>query len=56
MGRLRDRGQSMIESVLLFVLAAAALAGMFSYIRSAMAHRIKSGADGVGQGLLYRGN
>jgi Flp pilus assembly pilin Flp len=49
----RVRGQSAIEYVVLVVLAAAALAGMFGYIRSALSHRLKSGADGVGQGLLY---
>lgn len=52
MGR-RSRGQVTIEQALLFVLAAATLIGMFSYIRGALSHRMKSGADGVGQGLLY---
>lgn len=49
----RGRGQSSIEYVLLTVLAAAALASMFSYIRSAASHRFKSGADSMGHGLLY---
>ena len=47
------RGQSSIESAILIVMAAAALVGMFAYIRSALSHRMKSGADGIGQGLRY---
>lgn len=46
-------GQSSIEHVILIVMAAAALIGMFGYIRSALSHRMKSGADGIGQGLQY---
>lgn len=42
-----------VEQALLFVLAAAALVGMFSFVRGGLSHRLKSGADGVGQGLLY---
>ena len=49
----RRRGQSSIEYVLLTVLAAAALVSMFSYIRSAASHRMKSGSDSMGHGLLY---
>ncbi len=49
----RRQGQSAIEGVILFVLAVAALTGMFGYIRSAISHHMKSGADGVGQGMLY---
>ena len=49
-------GQSMVEGILLLVLAGTALAFMFSFMRSAISHRMKNGADGVGQGLLYKGN
>ena len=49
----RRGGQSSIEHVILIVMAAAALIGMFAYIRSALSHRMKSGADGIGQGLQY---
>ena len=51
--RGRPGGQSLVEYTLHIVLAVAALAGMFGYVRSALSHRMKSGADGVGQGLLY---
>lgn len=44
----------MIEAALLIVVAAAALVAMFGYIRSTFMHQMKSGADGIGQGLLYR--
>ena len=49
----RRWGQSSIEHVILIVMAAAALISMFAFIRSAVAHRMKSGADGIGQGLQY---
>lgn len=49
----RMRGQSAIEHVLLIVLAAAALVSVFAHIRSAASHRMKSGADSMGHGLLY---
>ena len=49
----RSSGQSAVEYVLLIVLAALALAGAFGYIRSALTHRMKSGADGIGHGMLY---
>lgn len=49
----RTRGQSMVEYVVLFVCAMGALVAMFGYVRSAFSHRLKSGADGMGQGLLY---
>ncbi len=51
--RAPHSGQSGIEHVVLMVAVAAALVWMFSYIRSAFAHRMKSGSDGVGQGMLY---
>jgi len=49
----RRRGQSSLEYVILTVMAAAALVSMFSYVRSAASHRLKSGADSMGHGLLY---
>ena len=49
----RSRGQSSVEQALLVVLSAAALAGVFGYIRSSAAYNMKSGADGVGSGMLY---
>ena len=51
--RRRIRGQSAIEAAILLILAAAALMGMFGYVRSALSHQMKNGADGVGHGLLY---
>lgn len=53
MRRPRGRGQSAIEYAILIVAAAAALTWMFGYIRSALTHRLKSGADGVGHGMRY---
>lgn len=50
----RTGGQSSVEQMLLFVVAAMALVGMFAFMRSAFSHRMKTGADGIGQGLLYR--
>ena len=47
------RGQSALEYAILMVVIAAALVGMFSYIRSAMSSQVKSGADGIGKGLVY---
>lgn len=47
------RGQTSIEHVILIVMAAAAFISMFGYVRSALSHRMKSGADGIGQGLRY---
>ena len=49
----RSPGQSVLEYTLLITLAALALAGAFGYIRSALAHRMKTGADGIGHGMLY---
>jgi hypothetical protein len=49
----RCGGQSSIEQTILIVMVAAALVSMFAYIRSAVSHRMKSGADGIGQGLQY---
>ena len=48
-----NRAQSVVEYTILVVFAAAALAYMFSYIRSASMHRMKVGVDGVGRGLLF---
>jgi hypothetical protein len=47
------KGQSAMEMAILLVLAAAALAWMFPYVRSAVSHHFKGGADGIGHGLLY---
>jgi Flp pilus assembly pilin Flp len=51
--RAGRRGQSSIENAILIVLAAVALVGMWGHIRSAISGRMKSGADGIGQGLRY---
>ena len=47
------RGQSVVEYTLVIVLAALALTAVFGYVRSALAHRMKTGADGIGHGMLY---
>lgn len=44
----------MVEYCLLALLAAAAFAAMFGYLRSALSHQMKSGSDGIGHGLQYR--
>ncbi len=50
---LARRGQSVVEYAVLVVAVAAALVGMYGYLRSSLAHRMKGGADGIGHGLLY---
>jgi hypothetical protein len=42
-----------VEHAILVVMAAAALAGIFAYVRSAVSHRMKTGADGIGHGMRY---
>lgn len=54
MKMMTQRGQSMVESALLLALVAVALVGMFGYIRSSVAHRMKTSADGISQGRLYK--
>ena len=48
------RGQSIVEYAILITVAAAALTAMLAYVRSATMHRMKTGADGMGHGVLYR--
>jgi hypothetical protein len=43
----------MVEYAVLMVAAAAALAFTFAYVRSAIAHHFKSGADGIGHGVTF---
>ena len=45
-------GQPLIEYTILVVCAAGALLWMFQYLRSASMHHMKTGADGLSQGLL----
>ena len=45
----------MTEAALLLAVATAAAVVMLGYVRSASVHEIKSGADGIGHGLLYKG-
>ena len=52
----RPRGQSTVETALLFLAVAASLVMMFSFIRNAVAGRAKAGADAFGHGLLHGGN
>lgn len=52
---IRPAGQSMIETVILLVAAVATLVAMFGMVRSGVMGSMKSGADGIGQGLRYRG-
>ena len=51
-----DTGQSMVESALLFLAVATTLVLMLTFIRSAVAGRVKAGADTFGHGLLHSGN
>ncbi len=57
-GRLMraERGQTMVEKLLLFTVVAAALVAMFTYVQSSVASRMKNGADAFGHGLLHDGN
>lgn len=50
----RARGQSAIEYAMLMVAVVTAIAFMFSYVRSAMTYRFKTGSDGIGHGMLYK--
>jgi len=52
--RRKFRGQTTVEYAVLLTVVAMALITMFTYIRSAMAHRMKSGVDAVGKGMLYK--
>ena len=51
----RSRGQALIEFGILITVVAIALMAMFGFIRKAISHKMKSGADGVGQGMLFDG-
>ena len=51
---MRRRGQSLIEYVLLIILAAGVAGFMFGYLRDSLSHHTKSGADGIGHGLQYK--
>ena len=46
-------GQSSVEYTILTVAAVVALIAMFDYVQFALCHRLKTGADGIGQGMLY---
>lgn len=48
-------GQSMVETMLLLAVIAAALTVFFSFIRAAVSSRVKVGADTFGHGLLHNG-
>lgn len=50
---IRRTGQSTIEYAILIAMAAVAMAGMFGFIRNAVSHHYKVGADGFGHGLRY---
>jgi uncharacterized membrane-anchored protein len=54
--RLTIRGQSTVETALLLAVVGLALVAFFGFIRNAMSHRIKVGADAFGHGLQYDGN
>lgn len=47
------RGQSLIEYGILILVAATSILFFFSFIRSAMSHRMKSGSDAFGHGMVY---
>lgn len=49
----RRQGQSLVEYVTVIIALVAALVWMFPYIRSALTHRYKTGADGIGHGMLF---
>lgn len=46
-------GQTALEYVVLIIAAAVAITTFFGFIRNAMSHRYKTGADGIGHGLRY---
>jgi len=52
--RRRFRGQTTVEYAVLLTVVAMALVTLFTYIRSAISHRMKTGADGVGRGMLWQ--
>ena len=49
-----SHGQTSIEQVVLLIVVASALVAMFTYMTSAFSYRVKSSADGIGHGALYR--
>ena len=49
-------GQSIIETSLLMLVVVLALVTMFGFLRNAVSHRLKGGADTFGHGLLYGGD
>ncbi len=51
----RSRGQTLVEYAILIALTAATLTAMYGFIRSSLSHKLKTGADGIGQGMLYGG-
>jgi len=51
----RRRGQSLLEYAILLFAIAAAFVTIFGYARSTFMGGLKSGSDGVGHGMRYRG-
>ena len=51
--RHRARGQSSVEFAMIFTMVALAVVAMFGFVRNAVSHRFKGGADTYGRGLLY---
>jgi hypothetical protein len=47
-------GQSVVEYSILIVVTALALTLIFSFLRAAMSHRVKAGADAFGHGLIFQ--
>jgi len=50
------RGQATFETALLLLAITVALVTFFTFIRSAIASRLKGGADTFGHGMLHRGD
>ena len=49
-------GQSILETMLLLAVVVTALVVLFTFIRDAVASRIKLGSDTFGHGMLHNGN
>lgn len=47
-------GQSLFEYMMLTAVVVGALVAMVTFVRAAVAHMAKSGADTFGQGMLYK--
>jgi Flp pilus assembly pilin Flp len=54
--RRNSRGSAMVETAVLYLAIVAALVAFYSFIRSAVSSRLKTGADAFGKGMLHDGS